>query len=125
MNLRPYVRARGRSGVFFFTLEAARWLALLGARALYQLPYRHATMHVAKDAGWIWYGSRRTLGNAESVAQYRATGPGFHPRPGTLEYFLTERYALYSVLPGGGLFQGDIHHAPWSLQPAQAPCPDA
>ena len=62
-------------------------------------------MHVAKDAGWIWYGSRRTLGNAEFVAQYRATGPGFHPRPGTLEYFLTERYALYSVLPGEDYFR--------------------
>lgn len=62
-------------------------------------------MHVAKDAGWIGYRSRRTLGNAEFVAQYRATGPGFHPRPGTLEYFLTERYALYSVLPGEDYFR--------------------
>jgi hypothetical protein len=36
--------------------------------------------------------------------------------PGTLEYFLVERYCLYA---GDGELRADIHHAPWSLQSAE------
>jgi uncharacterized protein YqjF (DUF2071 family) len=36
---------------------------------------------------------------------------------GSLEYFLVERYVLYSVARGR-LYRGRIHHAPWPLQGA-------
>ena len=40
--------------------------------------------------------------------------------PGTLEYFLVERYCLYTLDEGGGVLRGDIHHPPWPLQLAEA-----
>jgi hypothetical protein len=38
---------------------------------------------------------------------------------GTLEHWLTERYCLYAVDARQRLYRGEIHHQPWSLQPAE------
>src|SRR5690606_28932233 len=60
MNLRTYVRYGSRSGIWFFTLEAASRLAVTGARTFFRLPYHPAQMHVGERGGWIEYRSRRT-----------------------------------------------------------------
>ena len=52
--------------------------------------------------------------------EYRPTGPVAHAEPGSLDYFLTDRYCLYSANPRGKLFRCEIAHAPWPLQPAKA-----
>ena len=39
---------------------------------------------------------------------------------GTLEHFLTERYALFVADAGGTLYRGKIHHRPWQIQEAGA-----
>jgi uncharacterized protein YqjF (DUF2071 family) len=44
----------------------------------------------------------------------------FNAQPGTLEYFLTERYCLYVLDERHRILRADIHHAPWPLQPAVA-----
>lgn len=120
MNLRTYVRFRDKPGIFFFTLDAASQLAVAAARALFRLPYRYARMRVSRRGEWIDYGSTRAAGDARFECAYRPVGPVFEPVPGTLEHFLTERYALYTVLRDGRVLRGDIHHAPWPLQPAEA-----
>jgi len=120
MNLRTYVRYGSRSGIWFFTLEAASHLAVKGARTFFRLPYHHAHMHVSEHGGWIEYRSTRTNGNAVFEGRYRPAGAAFEPRHGTLEHFLTERYALFTVLRNGRVLRGDIHHGPWQLQPAEA-----
>lgn len=120
INLRTYVRVGDVPGIYFFTLEAASWLAVLAARALYGLPYRYATMNVRRTAAGVSYRSRRIGGDAELVAEYAPTGPAFVPRAGTLEHFLIERYALYVVRFGAITLRGEIHHEPWRVQPAQA-----
>ncbi len=120
MNLRTYVRFRDRPGIFFFTLEAASQLAVTAARALFRLPYHFARMSAARRDEWIDYRSERPDGSAAFAAAYRPIGPVQEPRPGSLEYFLTERYALYTVLRNGHVLRGDIHHEVWPLQPAEA-----
>jgi uncharacterized protein len=120
MNLRTYVRFRGKPGIWFFTLEAASRLAVAGARTLYRLPYKHAEMRIERDGDWILYESRRTGELAEFVGRYRPVGPAFEPVPGTLEHFLTERYALFVVLRSGRVIRGEIHHPPWRIAPAEA-----
>jgi uncharacterized protein YqjF (DUF2071 family) len=120
LNLRTYVSFRGKPGIFFFSLDAASGTAVVAARAFYRLPYHRAEMTIAHREGWIEYLSRRSEGDAEFVARYRALGEPFQPTPGTLEYFLTERYALYTVLRNGDVLRGEIHHSPWSLQNAEA-----
>ena len=41
-------------------------------------------------------------------------------RPGDLDNWLTERYALYTVDAKGRPYIGEIHHVAWPLQPAEA-----
>lgn len=120
MNLRTYVRVGDRPGIFFFSLDAASRLAVMGARLGYRLPYRHARMGVRLDDGWVRYRSRRDDGSAEFTGRYRPEGRVFQAREGSLEHFLTERYALYTVLRSGSVLRGDIHHHPWPLQTAEA-----
>lgn len=122
LNVRTYVRVDGRPGVFFFSLDAGSALAVAAARTLLNLPYYQASMSVESEAEWIRYDSRRTGGGppAALCAAYRPIGPPRGPVPGTLEYFLTERYCLYHLHHGGSPYRLEIHHPPWPLQAAEA-----
>ena len=121
LNVRTYVRAGGKPGVYFFSLDATNAVAVGIARACFHLPYYTAAMTIAERDGWIHYDSRRkTLDQpAAFAARYRAAGPPRTPRPGTLEHFLTERYCLYTTKGSSG-YRLDIQHPPWELQDAEA-----
>jgi uncharacterized protein len=119
LNLRTYVRCAGRPGIYFFSLDAASRLAVTGARTLFRLPYRHATMALEAESGWTRFRSQRAGATATFTARYRPAGPVTLPEPGSLEAFLTERYALFTVLRNGKVLRGDIHHRPWPLQTAE------
>ena len=121
LNVRTYVTCEGKAGVYFFSLDAANPLAVAVARAMFHLPYYPADMDVAAQGSRIDYKSRRTRGNrAEFSARYGPCGPVFNAVPATLEYFLTERYCLYSVDDARRLRRLEIHHPPWLLQAAEA-----
>jgi len=123
LNVRTYVRAGGRAGVYFFSLDAANPVAVGVARTMAYLPYFTADMDVEEEDGWIHYQSRRKGADAppaELVAKYRAVGPPEIPAEGSLEYFLTERYCLFTVDPSFHSHRVDIHHPPWPLQAAEA-----
>jgi hypothetical protein len=124
LNVRVYVTAEGKAGVFFFSLDAANAAAVALARAWYHLPYFNARMRIDTDSeGWTRYHSRRTHRGApaaEFKGRYRPVGPEYRSTPGTLEAWLTDRYCLYAVDANGKLFRGDIHHSPWPLYPAEA-----
>jgi uncharacterized protein len=121
INVRTYVKRRGRSGVWFFSLDATNWFAVRVARLL-GLPYYDAEMTVDLRKGAVYYKSVR-LHNGASVrfdAAYRPSGAVFLSVPGTLDHWLTERYCLFGARKPGQVVYGDIHHVPWPLQPAEA-----
>ena len=123
LNLRTYVTHRGRPGVWFFSLDASSWLAVRGARVGFHLPYFDARMSCEQESGRIRYASERIHRGAWPArlqVEYRPTGPILESPPGSLEHFLTERYCLYASTPAGTILRGDIHHAPWPLQVAEA-----
>jgi hypothetical protein len=122
MNLRLYVEHKGKPGVWFVSLDAARWLAVQAARRLAHLPYFHATMRVGERGERVQYASDR-LGASRAVAfaaTYWPTALPAEAKRGTLEYFLVERYALFTADHRGRIWTIDIHHQPWPLQPAHA-----
>jgi hypothetical protein len=122
LNVRTYVTAQARPGVWFFSLDAASTFAVTAARVSFHLPYFRARMQSTETDGWIHYESERThLGAPHAVfqARYRAMGQAFEAPQGTLEHFLTERYCLYSAT-AGRIYRGEIHHPPWQLQIAEA-----
>jgi uncharacterized protein YqjF (DUF2071 family) len=123
LNVRTYVTLHDKPGIYFFSLDAGSSLAVAAARTLFHLPYFSATMHVEEANGEVSFHSTRDTRMehvAEFAAIYRPVGPVQPPKPGSLEYFLTERYCLYTV---DGSFRArrlDIHHWPWPLQVAEA-----
>ena len=123
LNVRTYVKAGGKPGVWFFSLDAANRVAVAVARAWFQLPYFRARMALEARGQEFVYSSRRTdaRGRGERFeASYRCEGERFRAQPGTLDYFLTERYCLYAQRRDGAILRGEIHHAPWELQRATA-----
>jgi len=120
LNVRTYVRIGDKPGVFFFSLDAGSSLAVAAARTLLNLPYHTADMAVRIDGGRVEYKSRRGEPAAEFAAAYRGKGDARAPEPGTLEYFLTERYCLYAVSRSGTAYRLEIHHPPWMLESAEA-----
>ena len=111
VNVRTYVPG----GVYFLSLDASNAFAVWLARAWYGLPYFRARMSLAREGDRVRYESRRP--GAEFVARYGPAGPVAVARPGTLEHFLVERYALFAV-HRGRTFRTDVAHEPWPLQPA-------
>ncbi len=115
-NVRTYVRGPdGEGGVWFFTLEASRLLAVLAARAFFRLPYRWARMSVRRERNQLSYKSIRWLGPG---ANNLVIQPGQPVRAGDLENFLTARYRLYTTFQGR-LAYGQIFHDVWPLHHAQ------
>ncbi|MEK6336931.1 MAG: DUF2071 domain-containing protein [Acidobacteriota bacterium] len=144
LNVRTYVHFQGVPGVWFFSLDAANSLAVWGARTFYHLPYFNAEMGLTQNGNTIEYSSRRTdeLTYGEFFIDETADIPGVataerlrdHPRaelksswtigeplpqssPGSIEFFLTERYCLYS-LHRRQLYRSRIFHEPWPLRQA-------
>jgi uncharacterized protein YqjF (DUF2071 family) len=123
VNVRTYVRYAGVGGVWFFSLDAGRRLAVEGARRGFHLPYFHARMSVERDGDEVSYRSDRVdrRGPPGSLdVRYGPTGPIAPAAPGSLDAWLTERYRLYAVDEGGRPSTTSIAHRPWPLRPAAA-----
>jgi uncharacterized protein len=120
INVRTYVHRGGRDpGVWFFSLDATSRAAVAGARFWYGLPYFAADIGLDEVAGAVDYRSRRRGAEAAFHARYEPTGEVAPAAPGSLEFFLAERYLLYSHMRRG-LCTARVHHTPYPLQPARA-----
>lgn len=121
LNVRTYVRVGEVPGVYFFSLDAGNPVAVALARTVFHLPYFRARMESRKQDETITYSSARIHPGAppaEYRARYRPIAPAVASQPGSLEAWLTERYALYTTVKTH-LYRGDIHHIPWPLQAAE------
>ncbi|HZT53865.1 MAG TPA: DUF2071 domain-containing protein [Gaiellaceae bacterium] len=121
LNVRTYVRAAdGKAGVWFFSLDATNRLVVRAARRQYRLPYFDARITLDEADGWTDVECAR-LGERGKVfsGRYRPTGAAAAAAPGSLEWFLTERYCLYTS-DAAGLYRAEIHHPPWRLREAEA-----
>ena len=119
INLRTYVSANGVPGVYFFSLDASSVLAVQGASTFFHLPYFHASISVSDMDGRVTFSSSRTRDAAAFRASYGPATRPKHSQKGTLEYFLTERYCLYTTDSSGNGYRVDVHHRPWPLQRAE------
>jgi uncharacterized protein YqjF (DUF2071 family) len=103
--------------VWFFSLDAARLLAVAGARMGYALPYFWARMSVVRNGEAVRYTSARHLGmKGESSIEVQIADP--IAKPSELEVFLTARYRLYARR-GKSLLRADVEHPPWALRNAR------
>ncbi|MBX7253088.1 MAG: DUF2071 domain-containing protein [Candidatus Promineofilum sp.] len=149
LNVRVYVTRDGRPGVWFLSLDATNPVAVAAARLLFHLPYYRADMTITATGDEFAYRSlrrspslREGLGEGSGedplpsplpggegagqdarpalIGRYRPTSTVYLATPGTLEHWLTERYCLYALAPGGALYRCEVHHRAWPLQRAEA-----
>jgi uncharacterized protein len=121
LNVRTYVSLKGVEGVWFFSLDAANRLAVWAARKFYSLPYFNAVMDLDQNDNEIQYSSTRNdrrAAPAHLQTSWAIGDPLPQSLPSSLEFFLTERYCLYSE-HRGKIYRARIHHQPWPLRKAQ------
>lgn len=116
-NVRTYVHLDGRPAVWFFSLEAASSIACRVGRDAFHLPYKEATMSVLRAGDTVKYRSARRRGGAKLEIDARISGVPSAAEPGTLEFFLLERYLLFCT-NGRAWFGGNVHHQPYRRRQA-------
>ena len=115
LNVRTYVRdEHGRHGVWFYSLDCDQPFAVWTARTFFHLPYEHARMSAAISDQTVDYTCQRNGAADASRYRYTLARETRNAEPGTLEFFLAERYLLLSKSPRG-LRCGQVNHAPYPL----------
>ena len=119
LNVRTYIYDdSGVPGVWFFSLDANLGLACALGRSMFHLPYWRAEMDSA-TGDWIDYTALRHGEEEPADYRYRGVGSDHIAKPGSLEFFLLERYVLYSHDPRRNrLWRGRVHHAPYRFRDA-------
>jgi len=121
VNVRTYVTLEGKPGIHFLSLDAGSRLAVEGARRAYRLPYFRARIRIRSN-GSVSYTSRRVDSSgppAELECRYEPLDRPYHAERGSLDYFLTERYCLYTLDERRRVHRGEINHPPWALRSAR------
>jgi uncharacterized protein YqjF (DUF2071 family) len=120
LNVRTYVHDRnGVPGIWFYSLDCNQPVAVWLARTLMHLPYMHAAL-ASKRSGWVDFESRRLGTQDPARYRYRGIGEPREAAPGSLEFFLIERYYLYAFSRRSRrLIRGQIHHRPYSYRTAE------
>jgi uncharacterized protein YqjF (DUF2071 family) len=117
-NVRTYVRDReGRSGIWFFSLDAARLGAVVAARTTYRLPYFWSSMRLAEAGDEISYRCRRRWPGPRAAASRVRIRVGAPFGAGELDerdHFLTARWVLFSAAGSRRRF-ARAWHEPWPL----------
>ena len=115
LNVRTYVHRDGVPGVWFFSLDANSYSAVGGARFFFELPYVYANMSLIElGEDLVFESQRQSEGPGKFTCTWRVGRPRVRAEPGTLDFFLVERYCLYTS-SGKDLYRCRIHHQPWPL----------
>jgi len=118
LNVRTYVHFDRMPGVWFFSLDCNSAAAVLGARTFFHLPYYNADIELEQEGKTIHYALSRTEDPpAEFNVSWKIGESLRYTHPGSLEFFLTERYCLYSEA-NDEIYRSRIYHQPWPLQKA-------
>jgi len=120
LNVRTYVfDEHGRPGVWFYSLDCNQALAVRVARRFFHLPYFDAKMSAPTGQTSIDYVCDRRSDESKTHITYQAGQRLAVPEPGSLEFFLLERYRLFSYNPKSSqLYSGRVHHVPYPAHEA-------
>ena len=107
LNLRTYVKHKGKKGIYFFTLDSDHLLGNFIAREFFSLPYRDAKVDIVKEENLLSVNSPSSL-----FLKIRHGGNDFDAK---FSKWLTERYSLFTI-KNKKVLRGDVIHPPWSLE---------
>lgn len=121
INVRTYITLDGKPGVYFFSLDAANWLAAKMAKTFFHIPYNFADIRVESSESTFHFESKRK--DMGLVCSYRPISEPFYAEKGSFDWWMVERYCFYTVNKKGVPLRCDILHRPWLLQRAEAEFP--
>ena len=121
LNLRTYVVDKhGRPGVWFYSLDTPKRLPNWIARTFFHLNYRFARIQVEDKGSLGSYRSELWMGtdwDAPQKYEWERLGKPFTAEPGSLDFFLAERYRLFAYNEAKAqLMTGQVHHQAYPLQ---------
>lgn len=108
LNLRTYVRIKGKPAVYFLTLDTNHWSAIPVARLGFSLPYRLRSMSLTTAEVYEFKSKALTV-----RARFSQTG-----QASPFDRWVSDRYALVTKSWGRDLW-GVVEHEPWELLPAE------
>ena len=117
-NVRTYVKKDGIPGVLFLTLDAQSRITCWHANRSYGLPYQYAKCELKSNTqGFDWRSERKSNG-VRLEGYCKLLGGKRQAELDSLEYFLFERYSLYTY------HKGKVHraftlHEPWVFEDAE------
>lgn len=120
VNVRTYVRAGTRRGVWFFSLDVDRLLPAVVARVAYHLPYCSGRADHVRNGDLVVSRVERRWPRADvsPVSEIVVrTGATVDPDD-ELVRFLTDRWGLISSTRRGQLRYAAVDHSAWSLHRA-------
>ncbi|MEO3762383.1 DUF2071 domain-containing protein [Streptomyces sp. B8F3] len=119
-NVRLYsVDARGRRGVVFRSLDAARLIPVVLGRLGFGLPYAWSRMAVRRAGDTVVYtGARRRPGPRGAYSRLTVRPGARIGEPNELEHFLTARWGLHTAFLGRTAYLSN-EHPRWPLHRAE------
>ena len=127
LNLRTYVvDEHGRPGVWFYSLDTPKRLPNWIARTFFHLNYRLARIQIEDKGSLRSYRSElwtETDWDTPQEYEWKRVGETFTAEPGSLDFFLAERYRLFAYnKKKTQLMSGQVHHEPYPLQQVNLEC---
>jgi uncharacterized protein YqjF (DUF2071 family) len=117
VNFRTYVyNSKGIPGIWFFSLDLNSHMGVNAARSNFFLPYHYAELQLDDANSHIHVrGERKQNPPVRLNFAYAKSNPPYAlAEPGSLDFFLLERYALFSS-DGKRLYMGQVHHQPYPM----------
>ncbi len=108
INIRTYVKFKGKSGVYFLSIEGGKKLSCQLAKAISELPYRFSK---TKRADGKYYAKNQILNDSLSI-DFTIGNP--LEQKEALDLWLTERYALFQDTENF-INAFEIHHLEWEI----------
>src|SRR5688572_16510928 len=112
VNIRTYVIKDGKSGVYFLSIEAEKYISCLIAKLLSGLPYAKSRIHFQAKSVTRNYSSTSTNNDFKLDVNF-SVGESVADKS-DLHTWLTERYCLY-IDQDQNVFRYQTHHMPWTL----------
>jgi len=106
VNIRTYVTAESKPGIYFIDIRADKLLSLRLARLITGLNYQHG--NIERKRNWYSLNAEKYLLSISSSPQSRVQSKI------NLDKWLTERYCVY-LYKKNNLYRYQIHHSKWKL----------
>ncbi len=113
INIRTYVKYKGKPGIFFLSMELGKKITNVITKTFTGLPYRHSDINITENS---YHSNHLESGDSLDI-EFQVKSRKFEKSE--LEKWLTERYTLFQDEDENSLMEFEVHHYEWPLHNVQ------